>query len=251
MRARFRRSASRCFRSRPTILDSPVLDVDLVGIQSVTLEYDIYFNHFDGDAVGTVEVWDGSAWQVLWTDTNSDLNGHQSFDVTAFAAGNSSFQVRFNYQDANDDRWFSVDNVQVIVDILTSCSVGEAGPPPAPDSRNATAPLRGERVTVAGDVIDTSWDVSACVAGDYNLLYGNLSDVSSAAVAGSECALGTSGSFTWSSVPAGDLFFLVVGTDGAGTESSWGVTSVFGERNGLTPSGECGSASKDISQSCP
>jgi len=52
-------------------------------------------------------------------------------------------------------------------------------------------------------------------------------------------------------VPAGNLFFLVVGTDGAGTESSWGVTSVFGERSGLVPSGECGIAAKDISGSCP
>ena len=52
-------------------------------------------------------------------------------------------------------------------------------------------------------------------------------------------------------VPAGDLFFLVVGTDGAGTESSWGVDSLPSERNGMIHSGECSTISKEISTSCP
>jgi hypothetical protein len=75
--------------------------------------------------------------------------------------------------------------------------------------------------------------------------------VGSYALLGSECSIGTGGSFTWNGVPPGDLFFLIVGADGAGTESSWGVDGLFGERNGPSASGECGSATKDISGSCP
>jgi hypothetical protein len=63
--------------------------------------------------------------------------------------------------------------------------------------------------------------------------------------------VGTTGSYTWSGVPAGDLFFLVVGTDGAGTESSWGMDSLPSERNGMTHSGECSTTVKEISSSCP
>jgi hypothetical protein len=52
-------------------------------------------------------------------------------------------------------------------------------------------------------------------------------------------------------VVAGDLFFIVVGTNRAGTESSWGTDSLSGERNGETPSGQCGVVAKDASGSCP
>ena len=41
-----------------------------------------------------------------------------------------------------------------------------------------------------------------------------------------------------------------IGEDGAGTESSWG-TSSFGERNGLSASGTCGSTAKDTTAVCP
>ena len=68
---------------------------------------------------------------------------------------------------------------------------------------------------------------------------------------GSECSIGTGGSFDWNAVPAGDLFFLVVGHDGAGTESSWGLDGAFVERNGFTPSGECATVAKDPTGSCP
>jgi len=86
---------------------------------------------------------------------------------------------------------------------------------------------------------------------EYNVLYGNLVDVAGSVVSGSECAIGTGGNFSWDGVRGGDLFFLVVGTDGSGTESSWGRDSLLGERNGVTPSGECATVNKDVSGSCP
>ena len=54
-----------------TILDSPLIDLSITGIASVTLEYDIYYNHSGGDDA-TVEVWNGSSWVVLWADSNVD-----------------------------------------------------------------------------------------------------------------------------------------------------------------------------------
>ncbi len=98
---------------------------------------------------------------------------------------------------------------------------------------------------------DVNWDAASCPATDYNLLYGDLSQVASHTLLGSECSLGTSGSLTWTGVPSGSLYFLVVGTDGAGAESSWGVESSGVERNGVAASGECGVSSKAIAESCP
>ena len=59
------------------------------------------------------------------------------------------------------------------------------------------------------------------------------------------------GSYTWSGAPTGDLFFLIVGADGAGTESSWGLDGFGGERGGLAASGECVTSLKDVSGTCP
>ena len=50
-------------------------------------------------------------------------------------------------------------------------------------------------------------------------------------------------------MPAGNLFYLIVGTDGIAIESSWGSTS-FGERNGINASGQCGVTAKEISNVC-
>jgi hypothetical protein len=65
------------------------------------------------------------------------------------------------------------------------------------------------------------------------------------------CAVGTSGSLVWTAAPTGDLYFFIVGTDGTGTESSWGLDSGNQERNGTFPSGECGVTTKDVSRTCP
>ena len=67
----------------------------------------------------------------------------------------------------------------------------------------------------------------------------------------SDTPAATTGSYSWSATPPGDIYFLVVGVDGAGTESSWGTDSLSVERNGLVPSGECSVVGKDISTHCP
>jgi hypothetical protein len=99
--------------------------------------------------------------------------------------------------------------------------------------------------------MEVTWDVSSCTASGYNLLYGDLTGLATYTLDGSVCSIGTSGTYSWSGVPAGNLYFLVVGTDGGGTESSWGLDGASTERNGMTPSGECSVAVKDISTYCP
>jgi hypothetical protein len=130
----------------------------------------------------------------------------------------------------------------------TSCSCDACtarGRPPV------SAGMRGRRLTAPGDALQVTWDAVSCPAADYALLYGSLASVSTYAVDGAVCSLGTSGAATWSEVPAGSLFFVMVGTDGAGLESSWGSDSAGRERHGSTPSGLCGTTAKDASATCP
>ena len=130
----------------------------------------------------------------------------------------------------------------------TTCSCdacAATGPPPVPSG------MRGSRLTGSGDSLSVIWDAASCPAPDYQVLYGDLGEVSTYALRGAACSMGTSGSAVWSLVPAGDLFFLVVGTDGSSTESSWGVDSGGQERHGTVPSGLCGITAKDAATACP
>ncbi len=83
------------------------------------------------------------------------------------------------------------------------------------------------------------------------MLYGKLADVSSVRGCPARPATsGTSGSGSWTGVPAGNLWFVVVGDDDASVEGSWG-TMTSGERGGSAPSGQCGITTRDNSESCP
>jgi len=231
-----------------TTFESPSIDVNLAGILSVSLEFDVYYKFLNGGDNASVQVWDGTAWQTVWAANNADVNSRLVFDVTAWASGNPDFRIRFDYQVI--DQWLAVDNIAVVADILNVCAT-TTGPAPVPTGDGTTAPLLGNRMTVTGDQISLSWDATSCSTNDYNLVYGDLADVSSYTISGSECSLGATGAFDWSNVPAGSLFFLVVGTERGSVESSWGTDSLYGERNGETPSGQCGVLTKDLSGSCP
>jgi hypothetical protein len=99
-----------------SILWSPVIDMSAVDTGTVSLEFDAYFNSIQDDEYADVDVYDGSNWQNLihWTDT--DVNGHQVLDVTAYALGNPDFRVRFSYQDATWDWWFAIDNYLIDIE---------------------------------------------------------------------------------------------------------------------------------------
>jgi hypothetical protein len=125
-------------------------------------------------------------------------------------------------------------------------------PFPVPDGSGATTPLSASRQDAAGSTLNVQWDTTACLSFDYELLFGNLSDVGSYAPIGSVCSIGISGSFDWPGVPAADLYFLVLGIDNTGVyESSWGHDSAGAERNGASASGECNATNKVTTESCP
>ncbi len=105
-----------------TILTSPVIDLTGVTLGPITLDVDLYYNDYSSDSEhGYVEVYDGSTWQTIADYNGSDVNGHQSYDVTQYAANNAAFRVRFSYQDASFSWWYSVDNVQVISPVDPVC----------------------------------------------------------------------------------------------------------------------------------
>ena len=215
----------------------------------------------------------GSTWQRLELDYPNTSTATQDADAcefppsTSFFSGNAdwteytadlsafvgeSIIVRFEFStDASVTRTggWSIDDISV--EAPQACATAAAGPPPAPDGRNGTAPLRGDRVTLNGDTIDLIWDTASCTADEYNLLFGDLANVATTQLTSGVCELGTTGQFTWPNVPQGDLFFLIVGASSAGEESSWGVNSDGVERNGNADSSLCLVTSKNATGTCP
>ena len=122
-------------------------------------------------------------------------------------------------------------------------------PPPVPDGVFGT-PLTAERIDAIGATIDIIWDSSSCQATNYELLFGPLATVGSYTLDAADCGLGLTGSYAWSGVPPGDLWFLVVGHDDGGTEGTWGSDSNGTERAGTTASLECGNLARANDGTC-
>jgi hypothetical protein len=130
-----------------------------------------------------------------------------------------------------------------------ACPPGGA-PPPVPDgSFGAGMTVSSGAGAVPG--LHLAWDVATCAAKNNHLLFGALQDVSTYAPEGAVCGLGPSGSYDWSGVPAGDLWFLVVGDDANATEGTWGTDGAGAHRNGSAASGLCGFTARSNTGTCP
>ena len=107
-----------------------------------------------------------------------------------------------------------------------------------------------DRSSIAGGGVHLTWGAGTCPAPNYHLLYGSMAGLSTYAVSGGVCGLGPVGSFDWSALPAGDLWFVVVSDNAVTTEGSWG-TATAGERNGTTASATCGFTQRSNAGTCP
>jgi hypothetical protein len=231
-------------------LITPVLD--LSGAVTVILQFDQHFNFYESGQIekGDVDVRSsltGNAWVNVFRNQGADSANpdHRTINLTAQAAGAANVQIRFHYYDATFEWWWIVDNVRVDITSPAGCLMN---PCAAAAVAKPVAQMTASRVD--DTTLDVDW-VATCASTDHELLYGDLATVASYALAGSVCGVGTTGSTTWSGVPAGDLWFLVTGVDGAGTEASWGSDSAGNPRNGAGASGECGNSIRNNAASCP
>jgi len=234
--------------------------INLTGATSATLQFDQYFQYYSSSLaeVSDVDVRSsltGGVWvNVLRQQASTPNPDHKTINISAQAAGAADAQVRFHYYNAHYEWYWQLDNVEVDDTAnpgcnQTSCPTAPAVVKPVPDGSFGT-PLRGSRANPTGSAVNVSWDVSSCVSTGYHILYGNLGSVASYAIAGSSCGIGTTGSFAWSGVPAGDLWFVVASDDGVSTEGSWG-TGTAGERGGAVASGRCGMSLRNNAGTCP
>ncbi len=226
--------------------------LDLSQAQTVTLQFDQYFRWYSGgnSEIGDVDVRSivtGNAWVNVFRNQGAASGNpdHRTINITAQAAGGANVQIRFHYYQATFEWWWMVDNVRVDITAPAGCQSNPCAPLAVARPVGQMTAARVDETTLS-----VNWDVVTCASPDHEILYGDLAGVGSYAVAGAVCGLGTSGSVNWSGVPAGDLWFLVTGVDGAGTEATWG-DATGGPRSGTAPSGQCGNAARTNATSCP
>lgn len=95
------------------------------------------------------------------------------------------------------------------------CSIISAGPPPIPDG--ASAPGTPLQVGKSGTDLLLTWDAAQCPAAAVNVYRGPIGNFSG--FTAGDCGLPATGSATLA-LP-GDVWFLVVATDGGSTDGSW------------------------------
>ena len=213
--------------------------------------------------IGSVGVWTGSSagyptsfQQVI---VNLDAAVNAATGGTSGAAGKTLWIAFTGYSDGQTKAqgWF-LDNVSVTAQVPNACTTGAAlgSVKPVPDGQwVAGTPMQASKAAADGSTINLAWDTTTCTDANYNLYWGNGSDLSTYALQGSVCGLGNTGSATglaMPAVPSGQSFiwWVIVGTDGSQMESSWGKDSSGNERHPAA-SGQCGFTAKSTAATCP
>jgi len=230
--------------------------LDLTTDPIVTLEFDHWF------AAEAVEVADvdvrssltGGQWVNVarFTGVSTANPQHQVVDISAQAGNAPDVEIRWHYYEAQNEAYWYLDNVVVHffapeICLNEACAAPSAPPPPVPDGSGSGSAMLASRLTEDGTEISVEWDAQ-CAPASAKIVYGPLDQVSAYGISGSVCDIASPQ--TWSAVPAGDLWFVLVAGDGLGVESSWGLATE-GERNGLVPSDTCGDTYKEITGACP
>ena len=168
-----------------------------------------------------------------------------------------TFQQMFNTVGGNP--YFCV--VHVGIGMSGLVTTAPPPPPPVPDGSNAS-PLLVDKGTPFGTLLNLTWNTATCTGNiDHQIIFGPGGTLPAVLGGtynppGGVCAIGGS-PFAWVGVPPPApfdfLWFLVLATDGANTEGSWGPDALGNERTGPLAGGASGQcvANKDVTNTCP
>lgn len=212
---------------------------------------------------------------VRWTNTTGDLHNVVSCSEAQFGCNGASatetftsgpatefWELEHTFTQAGENPYLCQPHATFMTGSVTV--IGSSGAPPGVSDGTSGSPLRVRKLAVDGSSLEVSWDTSCAGAADHQILYGYAFGLPGSTgggyeLSGSRCAIGTTSPFAWSATPpafsgpTGWVWWLIVATDGAATEGSWGEDSADVERDGTGvggASGECGCALKSLTNSC-
>lgn len=136
------------------------------GQDTVAVEFDHHYRQGDAEQSAVVSVaFDNGDTETLETFTADKYSAHEYYEV-AVPAGATSFRIRFDYLQGNDDFWWAVDNVSVsepltelegapeaIVDVLSDMQDDNDDYRDAIRQLNAM-PDKADALALNGDIVD-------------------------------------------------------------------------------------------------
>jgi len=129
-------------------------------------------------------------------------------------------------------------------------------PPAMPDGDTFGNAVTVTKKTADANEITVSWDYASmtshnCLPQSVNIIHGPLSSISTYADLDSVCSI--NGEYDWDTGSSSNFWFVLVSSDNAGTESSWGnsvISGVTQPRNTTVASGQCGCSSRNNNGAC-
>jgi hypothetical protein len=100
-------------QSQDAELRTPSLN--LIGVASVTLQFDTDFRRFSSEVADIDVQVNGGAWTNVWKKTGADYRGpkHEVVNISAIAGNQANVVIRFHYSAASYEWWWEIDNVRV------------------------------------------------------------------------------------------------------------------------------------------
>ncbi len=240
--------------SSSTGYDGAVIEISTDGGSTWS---DLGSNITQGGYTSTISSSYGSpiAGRQAWSGGSIGTETQVLVDLSSFAGQNAQIRFRLACDQGGGDTGWYIDDVVVSGYLPCTTGISSGSIKPVPDGQwVGGTPMEASKATADGGTVNLSWDTSCHQDPNYNLYYGVGSQIASYTLSGSQCGLGNSGSASWSApaVPSGEHFiwWIIAGTDGAHTESSWGKDSAGNERHPAA-SGECGFTAKSTATSCP
>jgi hypothetical protein len=190
-------------------------------------------------------------------DTITDLTSYFSNTDTVYSvytadlSGWGGSDVRLRFRLSGDffypsGSWW-IDDLEVTRTLVpTACTTQAPGPPPIPDG--ASVPGTPLTVSTSGADLVLNWDATECPPAGVNVYWGNLGDFTT--FTGGFCGLASNG-MTTVALPD-DVWFVVAGTDGAGTDGSWSREPLGNELNYSGATAACPAITAHVTNnSCP
>jgi hypothetical protein len=199
--------------------------------------------------------------------TGGDTLSFAVYDTMIFGAGalpiNGTNSLQKDQEDPTDTNIVGVNSPTNLHEQTGSVSA-ITGPPGVPDGTAGTTPLRVASLAADGSSLRVSFDTTSCASNvaNHHIVYGQRAGFPAApggiyTPLGSVCAIGNASPYDWTGVPdptdgSGLIWFIVVATDSAGVEGSWGVDGAHNERRGPGNNGADGTCSvvKDAANTC-
>ena len=93
--------------------------LDLTAYNNLILEFDQYFRYYSNglDEKTDVDIWDGTQWNTIYTNTTNSIGGWSSPDHQTLNIPDSyisaEFKIRFHYYNADYDYYWAIDNLKL------------------------------------------------------------------------------------------------------------------------------------------